>query len=298
MDADQPVATAPFSTLIDAASLQALLNRQGAAPPCLLDASFDLTDAAAGKRAYREAHVPGALHVDLHQDLSGPKQPDGRGGRHPLPERAVFAATAGRLGVRPERQVVVYDRSGGFYASRAWWLLRWLGHAAVAVLDGSLPAWVAQVGALEAGDSIAPGGPPYPDAPALVETLDADTLQSRLGRWPLIDARAAERFRGDVEPLDPRAGHIPGAVNRHFQLNLMADGRFKPVAELRAAFGELIGDSPPAEVAHQCGSGITACHNLLAMAHAGLHGSRLYAGSWSEWSADPARPVAVGLAGD
>jgi thiosulfate/3-mercaptopyruvate sulfurtransferase len=192
--------------------------------------------------------------------------------------------------------VVVYDRNGGMYAARAWWSLLWLGHAEVAVLDGGYDAWLASGGAVATGASEpAPhAGATFVASAPLVGTVDADALQAGLGRVCLIDARAPERFRGEVEPLDPVAGHIPGAVNRLFKNNLGTDGRFLSAAQLRAAFEPLIGATPPAEVVHQCGSGVTACHNLLAMEVAGLNGSKLYPGSWSEWCADPARPVARG----
>jgi thiosulfate/3-mercaptopyruvate sulfurtransferase len=211
----------------------------------------------------------------------------------------VFAATVGRLGVAPATQVVVYDRQGAMFAARLWWMLRWLGHASVAALDGGLAAWQAAGGAVESGavDGAASAQPAYPIAAEetpLTRTVDAATLQSRIGKVALIDARAPERFRGDVEPLDPQAGHIPGARNRFFKDNLGADGRFKPADELRAEFVALLGARPSTEVVHQCGSGVTACHNLLAMAVAGLDGAALYPGSWSEWSSDPTRPVARG----
>jgi thiosulfate/3-mercaptopyruvate sulfurtransferase len=234
--------------------------------------------------------------VHLDRDLCGAKT--GHNGRHPLPERSVFAATVARLGITPATQVVVYDRQGAMYAARLWWMLRWLGHAPVALLDGGLAAWQAIGGALESGPvAPAPPQPTYPMAGVpspLVRTVDVRTLQSQLGRIALIDARAPERFRGDVEPLDAQAGHIPGARNRFFKDNLAASGRFKPADELRAEFLPLLGARPVTEIVHQCGSGVTACHNLLAMAVAGLDGAALYAGSWSEWSSDPARPVARG----
>ncbi len=193
----------------------------------------------------------------------------------------------------PARAVVVYDAQGGMYAARAWWMLRWVGHRAVSVLDGGLGAWKAAGGALETGDvaSVA-ATTAYPVGDSLVATVDADTLLKSLGRVTLLDARAGERYRGEVEPLDARAGHIPGARSRFFKDNLDAQGRFRPAAELRAAFTAF--GAVPARVVHQCGSGVTACHNLLAMEVAGLSGSALYPGSWSEWSSDPARPVAVG----
>jgi thiosulfate/3-mercaptopyruvate sulfurtransferase len=275
-----------YRTLITADELRAL---QG--PRVLLDCSFDLADPGAGRRAHEAGHVPGALYAHLDEDLSGAKT--GRNGRHPLPERGAFAATAGRWGVRPGVQVVAYDAQGAAYAARAWWLLRWLGHDAVAVLDGGAAAWQAAGGPFESGRVSAPPAPPYPMAaePAM-PTIDSQTLLRQLGRVRLLDARAGERFRAETEPLDPVAGHIPGATNRFHKSNLQADGRFKPAAVLRAEF--LAHGTPAGDVVHQCGSGVTACHNLLAMAHAGLEGSLLYPGSWSEWCADAGRPVATG----
>jgi thiosulfate/3-mercaptopyruvate sulfurtransferase len=279
-----------YQTLISVAELQAL--QQQGLPLLILDLGFDLADTAAGERAYAAAHLPGAHYLHLDRELSAPKT--GRNGRHPLPEREAFAARLAALGLESDTQVVCYDAQGGMYAARAWWMLRWLGHAAVAVLDGGRQAWV------EAGGSLSAEAPPSrpggfrPGAP-LAQTLDADTLQRRLGSLRLIDARAPERFRGEVEPLDSQAGHIPGASNRLFKLNLGADGlHYKPAAQLRQEFEALLAPHAGAAVVHQCGSGVTACHNLLAMEHAGLAGSLLYPGSWSEWSSDPARPVARG----
>jgi thiosulfate/3-mercaptopyruvate sulfurtransferase len=190
--------------------------------------------------------------------------------------------------------VVLLDRQGGPYAARAWWMLRWLGHADAAVLDGGVAAWTAAGGSLTTEASTPSPQPPYPDRAPLVQTVSADELLLGLGRGRLLDARAGERFRGEVEPLDTAAGHIPGALNRFFKDNLAADGRFKPAASLRAEFEALVAPHGAQGTVHQCGSGVTACHNLLAMEHAGLTGSRLYPGSWSEWSSDPGRPVARG----
>ena len=261
------------------------------ATPLVVDCSFDLADVAAGERAYAQGHLPGAIHAHLDRDLSTAKT--GRNGRHPLPSRADWAATLARLGVTPARAVVVYDGQGGMYAARAWWMLLWAGHRDVRVLDGGLQAWKAAGGAIESG-VVAPvaAAAPYALGDSLVASVDADALQRSLGRVTVLDARAGERYRGEVEPLDKRAGHIPGARSRFFKDNLDASGRFRPAAELRAVF-EAFGAAPSA-VVHQCGSGVTACHNLLAMEAAGLPGSVLYPGSWSEWSSDPARPVAVG----
>lgn len=280
--------------LISASELQ-VLAQQGQAP-LILDCSFDLFDVSAGERAFEAGHLPGARYAHLDRDLSGPKSSRGpvEGGRHPLPARSEWAARLGQWGITPKTTVVAYDAQGGCYAARAWWMLRWMGHEAVAVLDGGLAAWVAAGGALETGAAATPGaaGPDYPMGDAAMATVSAQELAKRLGRVSLVDARAGERYRGETEPLDTRAGHIPGAVNRFFKDNLQADGRFKPVETLRAEWTPLL--QIGAEVVHQCGSGVTACHNLLALAHAGLGEGTLYPGSWSEWSADPARPVAVG----
>ena len=270
---------------------QLLAARAAGAAPAIIDCSFDLADVAAGERAFAAGHLPEAVYANLDHDLAGPKT--GLNGRHPLPARADWSATLARLGVTPARAVVVYDAQGGMYAARAWWMLLWAGHRAVSVLDGGIAAWKAAGGALETG-AVAPAAAPsaYPLGDSLVGSVDADALLKSLGRVTLLDARAGERYRGEVEPLDKRAGHIPGARSRFFKDNLDAQGRFKPAAELRAAFAAF--GATPAQVVHQCGSGVTACHNLLAMEVAGLPGSALYPGSWSEWSADPARPVAVG----
>jgi thiosulfate/3-mercaptopyruvate sulfurtransferase len=282
--------TLPSQTLIDAPTLKALID--AGRSPVIVEASFDLTDAAAGEREWRAGHLPGSHYLHLERDLSGAKT--GRNGRHPLPERAAFAATLGRIGIGPATPVVLLDRQGGPYAARAWWMLRWMGHADAVVLDGGIAAWMAAGGGLSTSVPDEASGAPYPQRDALAQTLSADTLQQQLGVARLIDARAAERFRGEVEPLDAAAGHIPGAMNRFFKDNLGADGRFKPAGSLRAEFTSILGRSSAAETVHQCGSGVTACHNLLAMEHAGLTGSRLYPGSWSEWSSDPARPIARG----
>lgn len=282
------MASGAFTTLIAAESLAALTA--AGRPLVLIDTGFDLADPAAGEQAWRDSHLPGAVYWHLDRDLAGAKT--GRNGRHPLPERAAFAQTLGRAGITPETQVVVHDRQGAMYAARAWWMLRWMGHSAVAVLDGGLAAWIAAGGALNRDTAAPAAAPSYPDRPPLASIVDADTLLAGLGRVTLIDARAPERFRGDVEPLDAAAGHIPGAANRFFKDNLQPDGRFRPTAELRAVFAPLLSGAPADTVVHQCGSGVTACHNLLAMECAGLAGSVLYPGSWSEWSADPERPIA------
>ena len=270
---------------------QLLAALAAGATPAIIDCSFDLADVGAGERAFAAGHLPGAVYAHLDHDLAGAKT--GRNGRHPLPARGDWAATLARLGVTPARAVVVYDAQGAMYAARAWWMLLWAGHRAVSVLDGGLAAWQAAGGALESGAVTATAAAQaYRISDSLVASVDADALQKSLGRVTLIDARAGERYRGEVEPLDKRAGHIPGARSRFFKDNLDAHGRFKPAGELRAAFAAF--GAAPAQIVHQCGSGATACHNLLAMEAAGLPGSALYPGSWSEWSADPKRPVAVG----
>lgn len=280
-----------MKTLVTATDLMSLLR--GAHPPVLLDCGFDLADPDAGRRAWQQAHLPGAHYLHLDDDLAGSKR-DASGrfrGRHPLPERAALAAKLGALGIGPETPVVAYDAQGGPYAARAWWLLRWMGHEDVAVLDGGVAAWRAAGGELSSAAPAPQPREPYPlQAPAM-PTLDADAVRAGLGRLRLVDARAGERFRGEVEPLDRAAGHIPGALNRFFKDNLGPDGRFKGVQALRAEWGPL---AAAGDLVHSCGSGVTACHNLLAAAHAGFGEGTLYAGSWSEWSDDPSRPRAQG----
>jgi len=279
-----------YTTLVCAADLAAQL----AAPDLVVvDVRHDLArpDAWGGDQ-YRAAHVPGAVFAHLDRDLSAPKT--GRNGRHPLPSPAACAALFGRLGIDASRQVVAYDQNNGAYASRLWWMLRWLGHDAVAVLDGGFDQWVREGRAVTA-DVPQPRPGTFVARPR-ASTVDADAVRANLGSGALmvVDARAPERYRGDVEPLDPVAGHIPGAVNRPFGRNLLADGTFKPAAALRAEFETLLAGRAPPTIVHQCGSGVTACHNALAMECAGLPGARLYPGSWSEWCADPSRPVARG----
>jgi thiosulfate/3-mercaptopyruvate sulfurtransferase len=281
-------------TLINATELMAL--QAAGRPLVLLDCGFELTDPKAGQRAYAASHLPGAHYADLDQALAGPK--DGSNGRHPLPTREALSQQAGRWGVAPGVQVVAYDDHGMPYAARAWWLLRWLGHRAVAVLDGGRGAWLAAGGTLNTSEPAIGAGPAYPASAAPgMPGITARELFARLssvqdGSLKLLDARAAERFRGEVEPLDPIAGHIPGATLRFFKDNLAADGRFKPADQLRRDF-EALG-ARGANSIQQCGSGVTACHNLLAMVHAGLGISSLFAGSWSEWCSDTSRPVARG----
>lgn len=292
-------ATDSYQTLIDAKSLQALMA--SGRKLSIVDVSFDLADTDVGEHAFAARHIPGAVYAHLDRDLSGPKT--GSNGRHPLPSREAFAVTLTRLGITPDCQVIVYDAQGGIYASRLWWMMRWVGHAEVALLDGGLNAWGQIRGALNSlpddehqaspapADSSLQG---YPLRDSLVPVVDTEGLISTMDRLLMIDARAPERFRGEVEYLDPRAGHIPGSINRFFKDNLQANGQFKPVEMLTQEYGALLASKPVSQVVHQCGSGITACHNLLAMEHAGLTGSALYPGSWSEWCADPARPIELG----
>ncbi|HEV7577579.1 MAG TPA: sulfurtransferase [Caldimonas sp.] len=283
--------TTTYTTLVTAAELAAL--RSATPAPVVIDASFDLADTDSGERRFRASHVPGSHYLHLDRDLSGTKT--GRNGRHPLPDRAAFARTVGALGIGPGTQVVALDAQGGVYAARLWWLLRWLGHENVAVLDGGIQAWQRSGGALNAEPTpAATPAPPYPERPSLAPSIDAAGVATRPPRRAVLDARSGERFRGEAEPIDPVAGHIPGALNRFHKDNLDDGGVFKAPARLREEFAVVLGDRAPAEVIHSCGSGVTACHNLLAMAHAGLAGSLLYPGSWSEWSADPARPIARG----
>jgi thiosulfate/3-mercaptopyruvate sulfurtransferase len=274
-------------------STSELAAHLGNADWAICDCRHDLGDTGAGRRAYAESHIPGARFVHLDEDLSAAKT--GRNGRHPLPDRQRFAERLGALGISNASQVVAYDASGGYYAARLWWMLRWLGHEAVAVLDGGWEAWrkaalpvTERIPAIEAARFTA--------RDAIATLRAAASILENLGEPGriLLDARAPNRYRGENETLDPVAGHIPGAANRFFQSNLDAEGRFKAPAVLKREFEELLGRNPPREVTHYCGSGVTACHNLLAMEIAGLSGSRLYPGSWSEWVSDPSRPVARG----
>jgi thiosulfate/3-mercaptopyruvate sulfurtransferase len=259
----------------------------------VFDCRHDLKNTGYGRQSYARGHIPGALFLHLDDDLSGAK--DGRNGRHPLPEMATFARRMSECGVDASTQVVAYDNEGGIFASRLWWMLRWLGHDKVAVLDGGLAGWKRGKRELEdATPTVAPRKfVPQPRDMA----VDVGQVLAGLGseRTLILDARSPERFRGENETLDPVGGHIPGAVNRFYFDNLDDAGCFfKPVAELRAEFDALLADRAASDVVQQCGSGVTACHNLLAMELAGLSGSKMYPGSWSEWCADPSRPVATG----
>jgi thiosulfate/3-mercaptopyruvate sulfurtransferase len=282
------------TTLISAANLA---ERLAAAPGSVLvfDCRFDLAAPEAGEAAYAAGHVPGALYLHLDRDLSGATT--GTNGRHPLPDRADLVARLAGVGLNEGQQVVAYDAQGGMYAARIWWLLRWLGHDSVALLDGGLQAWEAAGKPLETEAKPRSPGNFKAGAPLAV-TVDVQAVERNLTTRDhvLIDARAADRYRGENETLDRVGGHIPGALNHHYKENLTAEGRFKTAHELRDAFGALVGATAPDRVVLQCGSGVTACHNALAMEIAGLHGAALYAGSWSEWSANPSRPVATGAA--
>jgi thiosulfate/3-mercaptopyruvate sulfurtransferase len=271
--------------LISVEALKALLQLQP--QPLLLDIRFDLADPGAGRRAYEAGHLPGAHYLHLDEDCCGAKT--GLNGRHPLPEREAFAARLRRLGWTYERPVVCMEAASGMFAARLWWMLRWLGHDAVQLLDGGVNAWVAAGGALTQALPTAAPSSDFPLRDPLVQRIDKTALRAQLGRVPLVDARAAERFRGEVEPLDAQAGHMPGARNRPYAENLQPDGRFKPTEQLRQEWAAL---RPSQESVHSCGSGVSACHNLLALAVADLPVGLLYGGSWSEWSADPASPLA------
>jgi thiosulfate/3-mercaptopyruvate sulfurtransferase len=279
-----------YQTLVSAREAARHLSRPNW---LVVDCRFDLAKPEAGEAAYRAGHIPGAIYAHLDRDLAGPITPTS--GRHPLPDPAQFAATLGRWGMKPDTQVVAYDADNGAFAARLWWLLRWVGHRAVAVLDGGFRAWTEE------------GLPTTTEIPVRTETrfevrpdrnawLEASEVAERVSRpdWRLLDARAPERFAGEVEPIDTAAGHVPGARNHPFASNLDERARFRSPEELRARF-----DSSQAGVANDrtivmCGSGVTACHLLLAMEVAGKPGARLYAGSWSEWIRDPARPIAKG----
>ncbi len=283
-----------YTTLIDARSLQGLLSDSGLV---IIDCRFDLQNTDAGRNAYLKGHIPGAQFVDLNKDLSAPVT--STSGRHPLPTPLTFAATVSTLGIGEDSQVVAYDGANGSFAARAWWMLRWLGHRAAAVLDGGLQAWIGAGGALTSGEERYHGStplrrvPPAADSAAVIGATEVAALL-RDPRALLVDARAAERYAGTVEPIDSVAGHIAGAVNHPFMRNLRPDGRFLQAADLRHLWEERLAGRAPKNVAAMCGSGVTACHNLLSLEIAGLSGAKLYAGSWSEWIRDPSRAIARG----
>jgi thiosulfate/3-mercaptopyruvate sulfurtransferase len=288
-----------YTTLISVSQLQALQN-QGA-PLMVFDCSGDLMNPAAADALFAETHIAGAQRAQLDQHLSAHDAAHAvNGGRHPLPQRERVAAWLGGLGFDNSMQAVVYDRNGANYCGRLWWMLKWLGHDAVAVLDGGLQAWQAAGGAVTSQTESASRAPLpattfqlHAPLRALVQT---DAVVQQLGRdtQTLIDARAAARYRGEVEPLDPIAGHIPGALNRPFTQNLNAEGFFKTPAQLKQEFDELLAGRDPGSVVHHCGSGVSAVPNVLAMEIAGLGPTALYAGSWSEWSNTPGLPCAKG----
>jgi thiosulfate/3-mercaptopyruvate sulfurtransferase len=284
-----------FTTLIGAAVLRDLVGKPDIA---VIDCRFDLMNPEGGRRAYLEGHIPGARYADLNKDLSAPIS--ATSGRHPLPSPSDFAATLARLGVGRATQVIAYDDSAGAFAARAWWMLRWMGHPAAAVLDGGVQAWVSEGGALQSGEEA-----PLPTVPSNRHvSAQADTaavigtaeLEQRLSdpAFLLIDARAGERYAGTVEPIDAVAGHVKGAVNHPFSANLATDGRFLPAPVLRQLWERQLAGRSPTQVAAMCGSGVTACHNLLSLEVGGFRGAKLYAGSWSEWIRDPHRPIARG----
>ena len=289
------------NALIAAAELMARL-RDAPDSVLLLDASFELSDPAAGARGHAAARLPGSVYVHLDSDMSAAKT--GLNGRHPLPAPQAFCSRLAALGARDDQTIVAYDTNGSMYAARLWWMLRWVGHADARVLDGGLAAWRAAGGAVDSGavdSALLPArataaNTAFSLRQSLVTRIDHAALRAGLGtdHALVVDARAPDRFRGENETLDPVGGRIPGAANRFFRDNLAADGRFKPADQLRAEWLALIGERAPAALVHQCGSGVTACHNLLAMEAAGLPGAALYPGSWSEWCAQPGAPIARG----
>jgi thiosulfate/3-mercaptopyruvate sulfurtransferase len=260
-----------------------------------VDCRFDLQNDTWGADQYHAEHIPTAVYAHLSRDMSGPKS--GTNGRHPLPSIDELARSFSQLGIGPGTQVVAYDQDVGMFAGRLWWMLRYLGHDAVAVLDGGWAKWVREGRPTTAGqETRPPGGFQAKPRPELVATLgEVETLVGQPGTL-LVDARSPERFEGRSETLDRAAGHIPGAANHFFRQNAAADGTMLPADALRTSFDRLLGGRQPEQTVMYCGSGVTACHNLLAMEYAGLTGARLYPGSWSEWSADPARPVETGPA--
>ncbi len=279
-----------FTTLIDSNTLFEQLSRNDLA---IFDCRFDLARVSWGEAEYAEAHLPGASYLHLDRDLSSAITPGS--GRHPLPDPQRFARRLGELGVDEQTQLIAYDQGNGAYAARLWWLARWIGLRNVAVLDGGIAAWRTAGLPLEQSLPVPrPKALPVAlDSAAWVSTAVVDELRLRPGNL-LVDARGAERFAGRNETIDPVAGHVPGARNLPFLTNLGADGKFLPAAVLRERFGALLGSVPASSLIAMCGSGVTACHHLLALEHAGFSGARLYAGSWSEWIRDPQRPIATG----
>lgn len=281
-----------WTTLVNAAELAAAIP---GGRFFVADCTFDLGDTEAGRHAFAEAHIPGAAYLHLDDDLSG--APNGNNGRHPLPEREALAARLRALGLSNDMQVIAYDRSGGMYAARLWWELRWLGHEAVAVLDGGFDAWCAADFSVESGrDRMHPPGN-FTAKPSLEpEPVTADEIMADLPgrRLQVVDARDAARFAGEPNPLDIASGHIPGAAHHFFRDNLDGGGHYRSAQDLGEKFAPLLEKAGKRILVSQCGSGVTACHNLLALRIAGIEGARLYPGSWSEWTSDPERPIATG----
>jgi len=280
----------PYDTLVDADTLRLNLGRPDWR---VIDCRHDLLHPEAGWQAYLEGHIAGAVYAHLDRDLSGPRTPGS--GRHPLPDPDRLAERFRRWGIDPHTQIVAYDASGGSFAGRLWWLTRWLGHDRVALLDGGWQAALRGTLTIESGEASPPRGQ-FERASPLEQAIHVDAVQAVRGDpdWLIVDARAPDRYAGQNETVDPVGGHIPGALNRFWQSNLQPDGRFKSAEQLRSEFSALLGARSAAHMISQCGSGVTACHNLLAMQRAGIAGAKLYPGSWSEWIADPSRPVAVG----
>ncbi len=284
--------TTRYTTLISATNLAARI----ASKPddtMIFDCRFDLANEHAGQAAYDAYHLPAAQYIHLSKVLSGPCT--GQNGRHPLPDRATLARDLAAYGLCNTHQVIAYDAQGGVFAARLWWLLRWLGHESVAVLDGGMPAWQKAGFPLFSTKPVTCAGNFTPSTP-LTHTVDVTAVMRNLHtqEYQLMDARSADRYRGENETLDPIGGHIPGAIQRCFKDNLTADGYMKPAAVLRDEFHALLGEKQAQQVILQCGSGVSACLHALAMDIAGLHGAALYPGSWSEWCTDPTRPMATG----
>ena len=276
------IASLAFKTLVSTAEVAAALGSWR-----IFDCRHDLAQPDLGERQYRDGHIPGALFAHLDRDLSGAKT--GTNGRHPLPSPQAFGAWLGRQGVSSADQVVCYDATNGAMAARLWWLLRWVGHEAVAVLDGGLAKWTAE-GRPVSTDVPQPRATQFPVRLRADMAVEAQAIAKSLRSRMLLDARAPARYRGEQEPIDPVAGRIPGALNHYNLDNVRGNGQFKPAEQLRAEFEQVLGSRPASDVVNYCGSGVAACHNLLAMEVAGMPGAKLFAGSWSEWIADPARP--------